>query len=641
MKSLTPLQSLWQWMHPQSSAVKAADWRAVEMIHEHAARYRRASDRQLPGYLEALRQQVRVGHDAGNHEILLPIFALVCEAVRRVVGLRLYDVQLLGGLALARGAIAEMGTGEGKTLAAALPALAFSLSGRGVHVVTPNGYLAQRDHQLLQPVFALLGISTGLLRENAPAEKQAAYACDITYGTGYEFGFDYLRDQLQTMRRPPPSLGEAFRRQLQGHRQSPPVALQRGHAAAIVDEIDSVLLDEACLPLVLSDLPETDPPDALAYQAADRLCGQLCEGEDFVLDERSRTVTLTQQGLSRSEAAGTTAGLSLRRPWTVYVRQSLHAHRTHRRDVDYVVRDGKVQMVDEFTGRIHPDRYWRDGMQQALEVKEQLSLSPELATAARISRQRYFRLYHTLCGMTGTAAGNERELWTLYRMPVVVVPPQRPSRRTVLPTRFFTDAASKWQAVVAAVRALHRTTRPVLIGSRTIENSELLSRLLAAEGTTHLLLNGKQDRNEAEIVARAGQPGAVTVATNMAGRGTDIALGPGVAERGGLHVLGVELHESARIDRQLLGRAGRQGDPGSGQFYVSADDALLVRFAPALRCSMQALPHDDGEIRSDLSPAIAAVQKKAEQAGRQQRRLLLAHDHWLDDWLSTLVKADD
>jgi preprotein translocase subunit SecA len=636
---LTTLQTVRQFAWPRAWGVRPSDQRLAREIVQRQAEAGRWPDRQLPAALDELRRQVQRGASCRDPGVMGATFTLVAEATGRVLAVRLYDVQLLAGLALAQGAIAEMATGEGKTLAAALPAALYALAGRGVHVVTPNSYLAARDYQLLEPVWRLLGVSAGLLREGAtPQEKQAAYACDVTYGTGYEFGFDYLRDQLAALRAFRPALGQRYRQQLQGRPAATPGTLQRGHAVAIIDEIDSVLLDEAGLPLVLSDRCGEEDAAGPAYAEAQRLCSRLAPGQDFVIRQETRSLALTEQGVAHIHPGGAGPLPPLKRPWSVYVQQALAARWLFKRDVDYLVKDGKLQMVDEFTGRVHADRFWRDGLHQALEVKEGLAPSAEFATAARISRQRYFRLYATLCGMTGTASGSQREFWRLYRFPVVVIPLQKACRRALLPTRYFVDGPSKWRAVVAAVRAIHATGRPLLIGSRTIENSQELARRLAAEGIPHQLLNGKQDQDEAAIVAGAGQMRAVTIATNMAGRGTDIQLGRGVAQLGGLHVIGVERHESARIDRQLLGRAGRQGDPGSGQFFVSAEDSLIGRFAPALQQAMRSMGAGDGEIHADLGRELAAAQRRAEKAGYLARCRLLAHDHWLDQWLAALAK---
>ena len=454
----------------------------------------------------------------------------------------------------------------------------------------------------------MLGATAGLVPESADADqKRAAYACDITYATGYELGFDYLRDRLRAMHAPRPQLGQRQRELLRGATPTTAPSIQPRRACAIIDEIDAVLIDEACLPLVLSDAANPRSSLAATYIEAGRVCSSLRPGEDYLVDAAAKRVTLTSHCLQNiyADFSGRLR-LDLQRPWAQYVEQAVAARVLHEREVDYVVRDGKILLVDEFTGRIFPDRSWQDGLHQAVEAKEGLLPSGELKTAARISRQRYFRLYKVICGMTGTATGSERELWRLYHLPVVTIPLHKPCRREALPTRFFRDAESKWRAIAQEVSEIHRTGRPVLIGSRTIENSELLARRLQAEGVPFHLLNGKQDRQEADIVAVAGHRGAVTIATNMAGRGTDIRLGPGVAELGGLHVVGVECHESQRIDRQLVGRSGRQGDPGSGRFFVSADDSLICRFGPALQHRMQRMSHDGGELRRDLTRQVAA-----------------------------------
>ena len=525
-----------------------------------------------------------------------------------------------------------MATGEGKTLAAMLPAFLHSLSGGGVHVATPNAYLAGRDFAQTGPVLGILGVSVGLVPESASAEeKRAAYACDVTYATGYELGFDYLRDRLQAMRTPRPALGSQQHALLCGESTAPPAGIQPRRNWAIIDEIDSVLIDEACLPLVLSDGVATSNRCAKTYAEARRVAHTLSAGQDFVFDESQMAIMLTGQGMEKIYGnAATYSAVELERPWSIYVEQALRAELLHHRDVDYVVQDGKIVLVDEFTGRIFPDRSWRDGLHQAVEAKEGTPITADHSAATRISRQRFFRLYRKMCGMTGTAMGSQREFWRHYRLPVVPIPLAKACRRVLWPTRFFSDAQSKWQAVVREILKVHGSGRPVLVGSRTIENSELLARRLSAEGIAFQLLNGKQDREEAEIVARAGERAAITLATNMAGRGTDIRLGDGVAAQKGLHVIGVECHESQRIDRQLLGRAGWQGDPGSGRLFVSADDPLIRRFGAGLLRLMQRMPSEEGEILCDLSSKIAAVQRTAERAAYADRRKLLAHDQWLD-----------
>ena len=630
--------SLPQFAWPLARRRRPSDGRLIEAVHDAAADFRTRSDESLRAETDVLRAKVRDGAAATEPEVLVPAFALVVEATRRVLGLTLFDVQLLAGLALARGAIAEMATGEGKTLTAALPSLLHALSGHGVHVATPNAYLAQRDHRRVGPILGLLGASVGLVPESAgPDEKRAAYACDVTYATGYELGFDYLRDQLRKLRTPRPQLGEIQRGLLRGRPHVEPPPIQPRRAFAIIDEIDSVLIDEACLPLVLSDGDESDQRLAAVYDEARQVADALACGEDFLLDDTARTVTLTRQGLQKIyDDYSARLRLELQRPWAVYVQQAICADWLHRRDVDYVIQEGKARLVDEFTGRIFPDRSWRDGLHQAVEAKEGLRLTPELRTAARISRQRFFLLYDRICGMTGTASGSRREFRRHYRLPVVQIPLRKPCRREVLPTRFFTDAESKYRAITQEAAGQHAAGRPVLVGARTIENSRRLAGCFEAAGIPFQLLNGTQDREEAEIIAGAGRAAVVTLATNMAGRGTDIELGPGVATQGGMHVIGVECHESQRIDRQLLGRAGRQGDPGSGRMFVSADDALLGRFGPQLCRRMQRLADGDGEVRRDLSRDVAAVQHAAETAAYAGRRQLLALDDWLDGFLKAV-----
>jgi preprotein translocase subunit SecA len=631
MAQLTPFQHAQQFFRPQTFHSGRSDQALPGLVTQRAESLRDQPDGRLPEEVDRLRVLVAGGQSVTDLRILVPAFAVLTEAIRRVHGLRLYDVQLLAGLALVRGAVAEMQTGEGKTLAAALPAFVHALRGRGVHVVTPNAYLAGRDWQSLAPVFERLGLRAGLLAESAPEQhKRAAYACDVTYGTGYEFGFDYLRDQLRLMKQARRALGEQHRQRLRGCPPPDAVGVQRGHAVAIIDEIDSVLIDEACVPLVLSGDAD-DERDSSALVEAGRLAERLESGRHFLVHASRRQLSLTDDGLSViHQHFGPQPDWSLERPWWVYVQQALYARWLLRKDVDYIVRDQKILLVDGFTGRIFGDRMLRDG----------LPVTAERTTAARISRQRYFRLYETICGMTGTASGSERELWLMYGLPVVMVPRRAPSQRTLLPTRFFTTAAAKWEAIEQEVLRLHATGRPLLIGSRTIENSELLAKRLAGRGISFRLLNGKQDEDEAAVIAQAGQLGAITIATNMAGRGTDIRLGPGAAEIGGLHLIGVEQHEAARIDRQLQGRVARQEEPGSCQFFVSADDALLRDHAPALAEQLRSAGDAQGHVRRDFSAAIARLQRHVEAAAYGARRRLLAYDNWLDEVLAQLARTD-
>jgi preprotein translocase subunit SecA len=630
------LASLWRG---SDSASSAPDQALIGQVRRRAAAQRGLTDDRLTAAARTLAVSMREKPDRCSAEQTAEAFALACEAVRRVHGYDLYDVQILGGMLLCRGMVAELGTGEGKTLLAALPAVYFALCGQGVHVATPNAYLAGRDYELLSPVYRLLGCSSGLLIEHASMEeKRIVYAYDIVYGTGYEFGFDYLREQLARIAHCRGALGQHFQDILHGA-AGPDPGLHARRNVAVIDEADSVLIDEACIPLIISEGGAPDEGDAGMYAEALRVAEQLREDADFVLDREAHSVTLTKSGKLRchAEAVGLSSG-GLQRSWSVYVEQALQAKLLMTRDIDYVIAEGKIVLVDGSTGRLCPDRTWSEGLHQILEMKENLTHSGELHTAARITRQRFFRMYDTLCGMTGTAVESRREFWKAYRLRVATVPYRLPLRRQALPPRYFIDGASKWRSAVQEIARIHATGRPVLIGSRTIENSETLARQLDEAGVPYQLLNGKQTADEADVVARAGHRGAVTIATNMAGRGTDIKLEPGVADLGGLHLIAVEPNESLRIDRQLIGRVGRQGDPGSHQFFVSADDALLLRFGPSLSRKMKSMPHCDGELAVDLSRQVRAVQRRSEAAGYRQRSLLKAADRWRTDELVNLVK---
>jgi preprotein translocase subunit SecA len=466
-------------------------------------------------------------------------------------------------------------------------------------------------------------------------DKQAAYACDVTYGADQEFGFDYLRDQLRLWNQAKATPGLSFRVMLRGQELPKALSVQRMLAVAIVDEIDSVLIDSATSPLLLSQCSDDPDVEILVYLSARDTAAQFIPGEDYLIERVFHRITLTDSGKEKifaSEEAIPSRGL--RRPWATYVEQALHAKEFLQKDVDYVVKDGKVMLVDEFTGRFYPDRQWRDGLHQAVEAKEGISVNAESRSMARISRQRYFQLYPHLSGMTGTAQGSEREFWNLYQLQIVEIPPHKPCRRKTLAPRYFARAADKYAAIVEEIADLHQLGRPILIGTRTIKNSELLAGKLDAHKIPYRLLNGKQDLAEAMVVARSGEVGAVTIATNMAGRGTDIRLAAGVAQRGGLHVIGVERHESQRIDRQLAGRAARQGDPGSCRFYVAADDPLMEKYAPGLGRLIRRLADEKGETTLDLSREIARVQRRVERQHFWARRRLFHHDRWLRDILT-------
>ncbi|MBL9155350.1 MAG: hypothetical protein JNK37_22925 [Verrucomicrobiales bacterium] len=604
-------------------------------IHSLADEFARLDLDQLRARSLALRDQIQAGRGLGD--LVAPAFALVRETSRRILGLYHYDVQLLAGLAMCRGGIAEMATGEGKTLVQSLVAYTWALPGRGVHVATANSYLAERDQEFSRDLFAALGLTSALLPEKTPGPaKRAAYAADVTFGTGTEFGFDYLRDQLERFRHDRPRLGERFARAALGQ---PPVERaglsQRELAYAILDEADSILIDEATTPLVISRKEEGPHRQPAPFLVARAVAEALAEGTDYTPPVSGRPVRLTEAG--RERIAGGEFPVpwqELRRPWHRYVENALQARLRFQLDVHYVIQDGKAVIVDEFTGRARPESSWKDGLHQAVEAKEGLTIQSESDSAASISRQRFYRLYENVCGMTGTAIDSAGEFWEVFRLPVVPIPRNKPDRGAVLPTRVFVSEQAKLWAVVRDIADRRHRGQPVLVGTRTIGNSEKLSALLTASGIPHRLLNARQDAEEAAIVSAAGTPGSVTIATNMAGRGTHITLGPEALEAGGLHVIALEIEESRRIDRQLTGRAARQGQPGSSQVFLSADDFVIRHYAAAEAERLAASRSDDhGEVLpTGRWPEIfRRAQFRAEKTRYEARQGLLRHDDWLSE----------
>ena len=533
----------------------------LDAIERHERDLRALADDALRARVEALRAS---HHARPRADVRAEVFALTRDAARRALGQRPYDVQLVAALALDRGAVVEMQTGEGKTLTATMPVALQALAGRGAHVLTFNDYLARRDAEWMGPIYHLLGLSVGTVQQGMdPAARRRAYAADVTYVTAKEAGFDHLRDQLV---------------------ERPADLVHRPRAFALVDEADSLLIDEARVPLVIAGQVARE---AGAGSQLAPLMASLMPGLHYTTDEYRRDVELTDAGLERVERA--LGGGSLYAPGRgavlAEVNCALHAQVLLQRDVDYIVRDGRIAIVDEFTGRVMPDRHWPDGLQGALEAKEGLARRPDGQVLASVTLQRFLRGYGRLCGMTGTARDAAGELRTFYGLDVVVIPTHRPLRRLDHPDVVFTHREAKEEAVADEVARTHATGRPVLVGTLTVEESERLGAMLRARGVPCQVLNAKEDEHEARIVAAAGAAGAVTIATNMAGRGTDIRLGdgtPGSAERvaalGGLYVIGTNRHESRRIDLQLRGRAGRQGDPGDTRLFISLDDDLLVRY---------------------------------------------------------------
>ena len=563
-------------------------------------------------------------------------YALIRDVASREVGNRPYPVQIAGALGLYSGCVVEMATGEGKTLTATLPATVFGWRGRGCHVITVNDYLARRDAEWMGKIYKFCGLSVAHVdQEMKPDDRRAGYHADITYCTNKEVTADFLRDRLALGRlRGLPSALMA--KMVEGHGSGTDRLVQRGLACAIVDEADSVLIDEAVTPLIISgNAPNEEQVEA--FRQAQEIVASLEAGRHFRVNQRYREVDLTAEGKERlgelaAGLGGVWAGARRREELAV---QALTAREFYTRDKQYVVQDDKVVIVDEFTGRLMPDREWREGLHQAVQAKELITIQPPKDTYARVSFQRFFRLYKRLAGMTGTAAEAWREFHQIYRMPVVVIPTNRPCIRKMHPDRVWATESAKWRAVVEEIRSVHATGRPVLVGSRSVRASEHLSELLHAESLEHTVLNAVRHAEEAQIVAEAGQEGRITVATNMAGRGTDIKLGRGVAELGGLAVVATERHEAGRIDRQLFGRCARQGDPGTAVAYVSIEDELVMRHAPKLSATLRGR---FGDAAREVSSAVTRgafdrAQRRAERQALKQRKGVLKTDDWLDEYL--------
>ena len=545
--------------------------------------------------------------------------AIVREGAFRGKGLRPFAVQLMGAIAMTQGFIAEMATGEGKTLTASLAGCLWGWGGRPVHVITVNDYLVARDAEEMKPVYDELGLSVGhVVHEHTPADRHGMYRRNVVYVTSKELVADFLRDQIM--------LGT-----LRSANQTAIGMLMRGGASSllvpglfrvIVDEADSLLIDEAVTPLIISNTPQGDPNSEI-YRQADVLAQALIEGKDFTIDRTVRSVDLTERG--KEELAILSRGSNFwkgERRREELVTQALVAHHCFLRDEAYLVTpDQKVQIIDEFTGRVMADRSWRGGLHQAIEIKEGVPVTADKENLARLSFQRFFRQYPIMGGMTGTAWESSAELWQIYQRPVVRIPTNKPCIREQLPTRMFDTAGEKFDAVVARAIEFNDAEKPVLIGTRSVLSSDEISKRLAAAGRVHRVLNAAQDKNEAEIVSEAGRPGKITVATNMAGRGTDIKLSRGVADIGGLNVLAAEPNTSHRVDRQLYGRAARQGDPGSAQQFAAADDDLFQRHANLLRKSWRAIGADR---------LIKIAQARAERIARFNRKQVLKADDWMD-----------
>ncbi|MDI6641876.1 MAG: preprotein translocase subunit SecA [Elusimicrobiota bacterium] len=608
----------------------------VEEINSLEPEFEKLSDEQLRNKTTVFKSRLATGETL--EDILPEAFAAVREASKRTTKMRHFDVQLIGGIVLHQGKIAEMKTGEGKTLVATLPVYLNALTGEGVHIVTVNDYLAKRDRYWMGPIYELLGLTVGYIQHDMePKERQEMYSCNVTYVTNNELGFDYLRDNM------------VLRKEDR--------VLRRLHYC-IVDEVDSILIDEARTPLIISGPSEESTQK---YYFANRLIPHLrirtiteaeeieakykgidlAAGYDAIDDPKNHVFTLTEQGIAKCERLLGIKNLyeDIQSEWVHHITQAGRAHRHFKRDVDYVVKDGEVVIVDEFTGRLMPGRRWSDGIHQAVEAKENLRIKEESQTLATITFQNLFRMYKKLAGMTGTAATEAEEFYHIYKLDVVVIPPNKPLRRTEHPDVIYRTEKEKWEAVVCEIKECWRRGQPVLVGTRSIEKNEKLSALLRREGIPHQVLNAKHHEREAQIIAQAGKKGMVTVATNMAGRGVDIILGGNppdldeqqqVIELGGLHVIGTERHEARRIDNQLRGRSGRQGDPGSSRFFVALDDELMRLFGGERMSNiMERFGMKEGENIEHpwVTKAIENAQKKVEAMNFDIRKQLLEYDN--------------
>ena len=578
----------------------------VDKINSYEAKLQNLSDSTLAGHTDKFKERLVAGETLD--QILPEAFAVTREASRRVLGMRHFDVQMIGGMCLHEGKIAEMKTGEGKTLVATLPVYLNALTGKGVHMVTVNDYLARRDSEWMGHLYNFLGLSVGLIAHDMDfPERKYAYSCDVTFGTNNEYGFDYLRDNMVV---------------------SADQMVQRELNYAIVDEVDSILIDEARTPLIISG-PGQKSTDTYAVMA--KAVATLKEGVDYKVDEKAKTVAPSDEAVLKIEKL---VGVkNLYAPENIEMSHcftaALRARSLMIRDRDYVVKDGEVIIVDEFTGRIMPGRRYSDGLHQAIEAKEGVKIQRESQTLATITFQNYFRMYDKLSGMTGTAKTEEDEFLKIYKLPVVVVPTNRPVQRKDMPDVIYKTKRAKYKAVANAVEEIHATGRPVLIGTTSITQSEELSQLLQQRNVPHNVLNAKFHEQEADIIKDAGQLNAVTIATNMAGRGTDIMLGEGIKEMGGLAIIGTERHESRRIDNQLRGRAGRQGDPGSSRFYLSLEDDLLRLFgADNISKVMDKLGLEEDEPieHSMITSSIEHAQKKVEARNFDIRKNVLEYD---------------
>jgi preprotein translocase subunit SecA len=625
--------------HSLSGLLRRYSRNHLKQARQFCAQVNTASERLRKQGAQKLSERARelrrtLAREGLSEPLAVECFALVREAAGETLGKWHYDSQIIGGWVLLNGMLAEMETGEGKTLMSTLPACTAAMAGIPVHVITANDYLVERDAALMSPVFKILGLSVGMIldREKDTGKRQAAYACDITYCTSKQLTFDYLRDRVAMGHRR--GRMDLQLRRLSGRQQDTQQLLLRGLCYAIVDEADSVLVDDAGTPLILSREVESSLLPETCQQAL-QLATQLQQGLHYQQNDKYSDIRLTAAGKVQLEQLAA----RMEQPWDIeaqrefLVNQALRAQHCYHRDHDYVVRDDKVQIIDANTGRALPDHSWEQGLHQMIEAKEDCELTGTRETIARMSYQRFFRRYLHLSGMTGTASEVADELWSVYGLEVVRIPTHAPVQRQAGKERVFVTAHEKWQAVVERVKELYESGRPVLLGTGSVADSEHVSQLLEERGLPHQTLNARQDKREAEIIARAGQPGAITVATNMAGRGTDISLAPGVVECGGLHVLAAVRNEARRVDRQLFGRCARQGDPGSYESMLSLEDDLLKKYLPrALTVVMQRSAR--WRVPFSWKPVMRLTQLMVERHHARQRRNLVRMDQQLKETLA-------
>lgn len=605
------------------------DIRVAEQVAE------KLTDSQIRNQADALREQFA---EDQNQNHLAKYGGLLAECIYRTHGFRLFDVQVKAIAAAATGAIVEMQTGEGKTIVTGSIAAIQTLSAPSVHVGTTNTYLAERDREELIGVFERLGISSGLLPEEPnEAESRRVYQKQVVYGPGYQYGFDYLRDQMYLRDNRQTILGVTTLNRIRGIDPYQNLIQPREHHVALIDEADSVMIDEAMTPLVIS-LPTKEVEDPVPFLLAHKIASNFVEGVEYTIELPAKSISITDTANQQAhDEIAHKHDLRLNRPWRLYISNAVRAQNVLQRDVDYVVVDEDVQIVDQNTGRIMSDRTWQDGLHQAVEAKENVPIKPGRESTTQITRQRYLQMYDQLAGLTGTAASVTKEFQTIYNCNVIPIPTNKKSRRKILKPRFFASLEAKLEAIADEVATRHTTGQPILVGTKTIRESIEVHEALIARGLNVTLLNGVQDEEEAEIVSRAGVAGAITIATNMAGRGTDIKPAAASLEAGGLHVIGVSPNISTRIDRQLVGRAARQGQPGSAQFFAAATDAIFVENNSNLTRQIKNRARSNGEA-GDYSKELLALQTSIEERNYKMRQDMILRDKWMDSVREAIEK---